>query len=222
MEELRTCAHREKRFDDAVAAYTSALAVCDQSTEVGLQARLFGNRAASLIELGNYFEAVEDCERALNVLGNVDNDADYASKITMRRNRAQSLFKMGKACAGISPDLLLPNAVRDSFEYFPVGHDTPQDMLMGHEGDYRLGQDPDDEKSRENEAWSVLFANKPVRVLQAATSDPRHALCTLSLVMSRLAGVASSLGIEDSFRPLRDSMSGVKTPPETAAASLAS
>jgi tetratricopeptide (TPR) repeat protein len=181
---------KARQFAKALASYEEGVTVAGEGAR---RATLLNNSAAALIELGRYSEALERADAALAAAAG--DDEPFRRKVEARQQRARELLALRSRPsfdAAVTPAVFFP-----SFEYFPVGHDVPQDVLKLAEGEYRLPE----EHSRAS-LGSRLVAGEPserrtVRALLAASSDPRHVLQSLSMLAIDVGKMCRAFGIDD-------------------------
>ncbi len=182
---------KQRRFADALASYEQGLAI-DQNNAV-----LLNNCAAVFIELGQYAAALGKANEALKVVV----DEAYRPKIEARRLRALQLLELAsypKFDYALTPAVFFP-----CFEYFPVGHDDPQELICLSVGEYFL---PDVKLLRDCLLEEDRGAPACIRVMLAASSDPRHILQTLSHIAGDVGSLCAPFGMTkmpESFAFLR-------------------
>ena len=163
--------YKERNFDEALLCYRKALDAAPHSSQ------LMNNMSAVLIEKGDLDQAKKYCEEALK-----NANEDYRPKILSRQSRIADIENLMRCAdigkAGVQLSVTPPCYFR-SFEYFPLGHDEPQDLIHFSCGEYSKGDDNDAAST------SMFTEVSDKRALLAASSDPRHVLQTISFFSIR-------------------------------------
>ncbi|KAG6634257.1 hypothetical protein I3843_12G104800 [Carya illinoinensis] len=93
--ELGNAAYKKKDFDTAIAHYTKAMELDDEDVSY------ITNRAATYLEMGQYEECIEDCDKAIERGRELRSDFKMIAKALTRKGTA--LMKMAKCSKDYEP-----------------------------------------------------------------------------------------------------------------------
>eukprot|EP00500_Bicosoecida_sp_ms1_P000567 CAMPEP_0203811330 /NCGR_PEP_ID=MMETSP0115-20131106/3498_1 /ASSEMBLY_ACC=CAM_ASM_000227 /TAXON_ID=33651 /ORGANISM="Bicosoecid sp, Strain ms1" /LENGTH=213 /DNA_ID=CAMNT_0050720153 /DNA_START=29 /DNA_END=667 /DNA_ORIENTATION=- len=175
--------YNDKRYDDAIAAYSEALALapqCSMETSKRDLATLHYNRARAAYRLGKHCTAVDDCSAAL------EHDATYRNALAQRAECHMSLFDFARAVrdfqALLDADpsdrqwarrLLDARAMRDMSHYQVLGvaPTAPPDALKKAYRTQCLRWHPDKHKASNEDQTRATTAFRRITAANEVLSD---------------------------------------------------